>query len=217
MRNLRVGTVLGVLLITSVIARADHNSPQGSVGRLSYESQELLQVVRYVGLNYQVQQSVERFNYDVSRLVDCTRFYGGGRGPDLENKADRLNRPELRDHLNPYGVPIQCRESLKRARWTFRGVERYLRDTNYDLPQVYRQYLETRDALFDLQVGGGVSVPGPVPGPGMGQTTCVAVDMGWEEHSRGHLGFGRTAYDAQRMAILECQRFHNRCRVRECR
>ena len=212
----------GAMLMTGGMVKADHNSPSGSVNRLLYETQELVQTVRYVGLNYNVQQSVDRFNYDVYQLANCVRF-NGGRG--LRNSqltvGDHLDSPDIRDHMEGVGIPYQCRMNLDMTRRSFVPVERYLRDTYYDFPQVYRSYMETREALYSLQVGG---FPGPMPGPGpspypnpLQQITCIAVDGGWEEHGGGHPGYGYDVYTAQRMAIQSCQRFHGRCRINQCR
>lgn len=218
MRNHIVLVVVGLMMWGAGAAKADHSSPSGSVGRLVYEAQELGQVVRYVGLNFQVLQAVDRFNYDVARLADCVRATGGGRGV---GGPFPMGSP-LDDHLENPGVSYQCRGQLDMARRSFYPVERYLRDTNYDLPQVYRQFLETRESLLTIQVG-GMSGPGyppypsPGPGPGAAQISCVAVDSGWEEHGRGHVGYGFNLIQAQRMAMMECQRFHGRCRIQQCR
>ena len=57
MRNQIVLVVVGLMMWGAGAAKADHCSPSGSVGRLVYEAQELGQVVRYVGLNFQVLQN----------------------------------------------------------------------------------------------------------------------------------------------------------------
>lgn len=209
-----------ILLLGSLVVKADHNSPSGSVGRLQYEAQELAQAVRYFGLNYNVVQAVDRFNYDVSRLSQCVGM--GGRamgGRDLNNLAEHLENPMVRDHNEQIGVPFQCRSYLDRVQRSFYPVERYLNDTYYDFPQLYRNYRETREALNAVQVGGGFPGPGPGPSPfpGPANISCVAVDLGWEEHSGGHVGYGRSVGEAQRTALMACQQFHGRCRIRECR
>jgi len=216
MRGLTLMIFTILMAMRGEIASADHTSPTGSVSRLVYESQELVQTVRYVGLNYNVQQSVDRFNYDVLRLSDCIRFYGnrGLVGESSLTSGDHLEAPDMRDHTENPGVPSQCRMNLDVARRSFAQVERYLYDTNYDYPQVYRSYLETREALYSLQ---SVVFPGPGPGTQPGQVTCTAVDSGWEEHGGGHLGYGYNLMQAQRMAIGQCQRFHGRCRIQQCR
>lgn len=210
---------LGLMIVVGVVAKAGHNSPSGSVGRLFYETQELVQTVRYVGLNYNVQQAVNRFHQNVVRLADCVRFnsrIGSRNNPFLE--GDHLDGPDFRDHNEPSGVPYQCRPTLDMARQSFRPVDRYLNDTHYDYPQVYRSYIETREALFSLQLNNypGPS-PFPAPSPQPIQVSCVAVDMGWEEHGGGHLGYGFNVIQAQRSALGQCQRFHGRCRIQQCR
>ncbi len=208
MRNQIVLVIVGLMMWGAGAAKADHSSPSGSVARLLYEAQELGQVVRYVGLNFQVLQAVDRFNYDVARLADCVRATGGGRGV---GGPFPVGSP-LDDHLENPGISYQCRGQLDMARRSFYPVERYLRDTNYDLPQVYRQFLETRESLLTIQVGG---MSGPGPGPA--QISCVAVDSFYEEHGRGHVAYGFNLIQAQRMAMMECQRFHGRCRILQCR
>ena len=53
--------------------------------------------------------------------------------------------------------------------------------------------------------------------PGFGNMVCNAVDMGWEEHLSGHLGYGRTQDEAYRNAMAICLANHGRCRVTLCR
>jgi hypothetical protein len=46
---------------------------------------------------------------------------------------------------------------------------------------------------------------------------CVAVDVGFEEHPRGHMGIGHNRHSAEQAAMGDCLRIHGRCRIRECR
>jgi len=222
--NLNLRTLgLVIVLLASSMVKADHTSPSGSVSRLMYEAQELARGVRYFGLNYNVVQAVDRFNYDVNRLGNCVQF--GGRRSMLgerENTAGHIEAPIVRDHSDPrddFGIPYQCRSYLDMVRRSFYPVERYLSDTYYDYPQLYRNYREVREALYAIQVSGEFPgpVPGPFPGPGPANVMCIAVDAGWEEHASSHVGYGRFIGEAQRAALMACQRFHGRCRIRECR
>lgn len=218
MNRLKKWIGFGLMVLPMALARGEFHSPGGTVGRLIHESQELTQVVRYVGLPYQVQQSVDRFNFDVYRLADCVRFTCGG-------------------NMQFMGVPQQCGQQLHMARRTFRMVEGHLGGGALQIPQVYHSFMRTRDALFSLQVVGFPGGPGPYPGPGPNpnpypgpgpqpgpypgpgwqQVSCIAVDAGWEEHSGGHLAYGRNIRDAQRAALMSCQQFHGRCRIQQCR
>lgn len=55
------------------------------------------------------------------------------------------------------------------------------------------------------------------PNPPGYRMTCVAVDAGYEEHARGHIGIGHGRYQAEQAALGDCLRYHGRCRIRECR
>lgn len=186
--------IYGLLIVLSLIAgaqlRADHNSPVGSVALLMAYTDDLERAVRYSSLNYNIQSSVYRFASDVDRLAECVR-YGG----------------PFDDHTENPGVPQQCRYQLDYARSSFSVVSRYLWDTNYEYPQVYHAWEHSRGALNALYVIGG---------GGGGQISCVAVDNGWEEHYGGHVGYGRSRYEAERQALNECQRRHGRCRIQSC-
>ena len=214
------------MILPLAIAKGEFHSPGGTVGRLVHESQELTQVTRYVGLPFQVQQAVDRFNFDVYRLAECVRMTCGG-------------------NMQFMGVPQQCGQQLHMARRSFMMVERVLSGGAFQIPQVYHSFMRTRDALLSLQVTGFPGGPGPYPspgpypgpgpqpgpypnpgpqpgpgpypGPGWGQVSCVAVDAGWEEHGGGHVGYGRRIGEAQRAALASCQQFHGRCRIQQCR
>lgn len=178
------------------VSYGDHNSPLGSVGLLMTEAEELNQVVQYSTLGYSVKQAVSNFSYSVQQLVDCVRSNG---------------RPVVNDHLEDPFCPESCSRQLQSTRYSFRIAERSLYDTNWDYPEVYRAYVSVRRAL------NAITVSGHNPGPGPQLISCVAVDNGWEEHFGGHVGYGRSIYDAQRAALMECQRVHGRCRIRSCR
>lgn len=61
--------------------------------------------------------------------------------------------------------------------------------------------------------------PGTYPGsyPGFGRMACYAYDAGFEEHRRGHVGYGQTRDEAYYNAMRLCLNLHGDCRVRECR
>jgi len=197
---------LFLLLLTSV-TRADIGINIGGIGinigggrdysvrYLQNETNQLVQVVRYANLDYTIQREVFEFQRAVEYLADCAQFRGRPQGH------------------GGFGVPGHCRDELQQARGQFQQVSYYLNGTQGYYPQVYNQYRQTAQALQNVQVGG----PGPGPGPGPQPTySCVAVDNGWEEHAGGHLGYGRTVYEAQRVALGNCQRVHGSCRIRSC-
>ncbi len=72
-------------------------------------------------------------------------------------------------------------------------------------------YYDRRTSMCSRQGGG------PGPGPGYQNWTCTAADSAWEEHSRGHDGWGRSRFEAERDALYSCQQFHGRCVIRSCR
>lgn len=184
-------SMLSALALMAGVARADHSDPEGSVGRLHYEAELLEQVVNNSYLNYNVKRSVMAFAGSVNRLEQC-----------VSSGARSL----LHDHTDEVGCPSQCLYQLQYARSLFAQVSRYLNDTQWDFPQVYNQWARTYQVLNAI----------PVSGPGTSGSRCVASDRGWEEHGRGHEGFGRTIYEAQRAALGECQRFHGSCVIRSC-
>lgn len=81
----------------------------------------------------------------------------------------------------------------------------------------YSQCVQAR-CLFDGSSGACYSGNGGGGGGG-GQNfwTCTAVDSGWEEHRGGHVGRGRSRFQAENQAIAECNRDHGRCRITQCR
>jgi hypothetical protein len=186
--------LLSALLIGSLV-RADHTDPQGSIGLLDSEADELVQEVQYSNLNSNVKYAVYDFGTAVHRLVDCVKLGRSGR-----------------DHTDEVGCPARCRYQLQYAQSQFSEVSRYLRDTQYDYPYVYRQWRSTSRALSSIYVDG----PGPGPGPQPLTYVCVARDSGWEEHFGGHKAYGRSVIEAQRNALTECKRHHGNCLIQSC-
>lgn len=164
-------------------AFADHTNPGEAAEELLYESQELDQMVRYSTLRYEVKYSVSTFEQDVERLAYCLKSY---------------------DHT--------CGDDMQRAQYSFSQVSRYLHDTQYDYPQIYRQWLHTRYALQETEEMLNNNQPQPQPQ----FVRCTAYDTGWEEHSGGHTAYGRDIREAQYSALRECQRFHPGCRITSC-
>jgi hypothetical protein len=187
------------------IARADHDTGNVDIDALSRATEYLETEVRYSTLNYQVKQTVSQFSYDVDRLVYCVE-----RSRPFPFRATEHVVPGTYDHSS--GCPRECAMDLNLAKQSFNPVNRYLYDVQYDFPQVYRAYQETRFALNRITVGG----PGPGPGPGGRLVKCTAVDSGWEEHGGGHTAYGRSVSEAQRASLQECNRFHGSCHIRSC-
>jgi len=194
MNKSRFLSLLCALALTSSVVRAGHGDPEGSTGLLEYEAEQLEQIVNSSYLNYNVKRSVIDFAGSVHRLIECVN-YG--------------TRRIFHDHSDEVGCPSQCTGELQYAQSAFAQVSRYLRDTQWDFPQVYNQWRRTHQVLR------AISVSGPGPGPAPTNYRCTAVDRGWEEHG-GHQGFGRSLYEAQRAALGECQRYHGRCVIRSC-
>lgn len=182
---------IGLVIFTGTAAKADHDSPMGSVGLLLYESQHLNQEVRYSSLAYHVKDAVARFSQDVDYLAECVRH----------------NVSNILDHLDEPGCPSRCYSYLDRTRQSFYSVDRYLYDTYYDYPHVYHAYTDTKRALNAIDSS---------PDPGPSSVMCIAMDVGYEEHSGGHRAYGRSSYEAERASLYECQRYHSSCRIYRC-
>ncbi|MBI1859853.1 MAG: hypothetical protein HYR96_02920 [Deltaproteobacteria bacterium] len=212
MKNLATVIAMGM----GLVAMAAHEGTPGSIGYLVGESAELNQMVQYSYLNYQVKSVVNDFDYRTRELQQCAQYRGRGLNAGLIRLMDHVGGEFVDDHSGE-GCPAECRFQLQNVQNSFRQVERFLYDTQRDFPQIFQQYLNVRQAVNSLgMVGPG---PGPGPGPIVNPTTvsCVAVDNGWEEHFGGHVGYGRNVYEAQRNALMQCQRTHGRCRIQSCR
>lgn len=192
--------ILNLFLVFALFesnARGDHSSPVGSIERLLYEAERLEEVVMdwRSNLREPVVRSVRLFTDSVRNLQQCTGY-------------ERYELSEFNDHLDDIGVSSQCRSALNRVLRNFGPVQQYLYDTKYDLPQVFEAYVDTSRALEAIRIGRRR--------PGGRQIQCMAVDRGWEEHRMGHVGYGRTLYEAQRNALRACQLEHDQCRIRSC-
>ena len=117
-------------------AQADHK--KGSTAALAFETSNLSYFVENSWLRYSVKNSVKRFERDVDYLSQCVRY-------------SSVNNIVL-DHTEDEGVPRICEYNLRMAYDSFRSVDRYLYDTEWDLPNVFRAYLEVKDALYDIRI-----------------------------------------------------------------
>lgn len=120
-----------VLTLSAVSALAEHGE-DGSYGTVVYEASRLHDTVQYSALGFRVKQAVARFHSMVHQLENC------GAAP-----------------AQPNAVPVGtfehgedgCAMIASQVRRSWSVVERYLYDTYYDYPQVYAEYLQTRNAL----------------------------------------------------------------------
>jgi len=120
--------ILCFVAFQGMFSYADHELPAGTVERLERDTRDLNYAVSYSTLRYAVKQAVARFAYDVDRFVDCVHG-----GPHITDDHDL--------------IPGNCEFDLHHVRRSWYPVERYLYDTYYDYPQVYRRYLRVRDDL----------------------------------------------------------------------
>lgn len=125
---------LFALSFVTPTAQADHGMPVGSSGYVVYETRELNDLVQRSWLRYHVKSAVSRFAWDVEQLGRCVQ----------------AGRPIFNDHLEDPGVPHFCRHQLNQARRSFSSVDRYLWDTHYDFPRIYRVYANVRNGLNRL-------------------------------------------------------------------
>lgn len=151
----RLTGLLTAALVLAPVAYADHNdhpnppSPGGSaVQRLGSEAESLNSQVQWSSLAWQVKDTVTRFTQEVRELVSCEP--GGSPSPLDHN-----------DH------PGNCRLQTQQVVQAFQPVERYLYDTMYDYPSVYRQYQRTAQAVREVQNGGGSPPPEGLRAVGM--------------------------------------------------
>lgn len=136
---MRLKNVIGFVLLLLVqfnLAYADHK--EGSVAALAEETETLDYYVQNSTLRYRVKEAVDLFSNDVKYLEDCVRYYS-------------VNTVVL-DHSEEPGVPRACEYYLRMAKDSFRPVARYLYDTDWDYPRIYRAYRDTRYALYSLKV-----------------------------------------------------------------
>lgn len=119
--------VLAFLIGTTQIAHADHQVEGGLVTRLHSGAHQLDDLVRYSTLKYSVKRAVSQFQYEVSRFYQCV--------PQRSNS---------RDHQM---IPDHCVSYFRYSKSSFAPVDRFLYDTNFDYPQIYRQYLTVKADL----------------------------------------------------------------------
>ena len=160
MKKLVVGFLVLLGMSAATPALAGHGDPMGSPGLMLAEAQDLSDAVSTYGLRYNVQQAVFHFMTDVNKLADCVR--GSARFVP-------------QDHMEDVGVPRRCGRALGHVRRQFQPVNRYLYDTQWDLPEVYEIYREVKVALRAITVNGGGG--GFVPA----LFTCTARDSAGED------------------------------------
>ncbi|MEK6705283.1 MAG: hypothetical protein AABZ06_05800 [Bdellovibrionota bacterium] len=125
---------------------ADHGD-LNPASRLRSEAQELNEIVQMSWLRYQVKYSVQRFAMQAEKAGLCA----GGSGGLPGEPGDNLQGNEPGEIIKPLDHSDgNCAYEIQALRGVWVDVERYLYDTNYDLPSVYRQYVQTRQALRDL-------------------------------------------------------------------
>lgn len=120
-------SVFFLVFLYGTLALADHTLPSGSLARLARDTYSLDSSVRYSSLRYEVKMAVSRFAYDVERFIRCTQ-----------------NGPITRDHDL---IPESCEYDLHQVQRSFYPVDRYLYDTYYDYPHVYRNYVSVRNDM----------------------------------------------------------------------
>ena len=125
--------LLTLFLGIGTYSKADHTLPQGSLKRLSDDSRYLYYVVRNSSLHSGVKRAVNDFTYKVDSMIRCAQ------SPD--------SRENTRDHDL---LPEHCEHYLNYVHYSWYNVERYLWDTAYDYPYVYRAYLRVRTDMRDL-------------------------------------------------------------------
>ena len=117
--------LLALSLMFPAVVRADHTVPEGAVARLHEDTHLLEYNVRNSSLRYSVKQSVYRLSTDVSEFYQCA------------------NRGLSRDHT----IPEICENVMRQVRSSWYPVERYLYDTAFDYPWVFRSYQQVRSDL----------------------------------------------------------------------
>lgn len=139
---------LGVLSSSVVLAEHGDLNP---VARLRAEAQELNTIVQSSYIRYYVKSAVYRFARATDFLNACMNGSPWGRRGERGDEpfSGRSDSNQSDESLEPmdHGDAQRCELELRRVQDTWFPVERYLYDTNYDLPQVYYQYLETSEAL----------------------------------------------------------------------
>jgi hypothetical protein len=133
----------------------------------------------------------QRYNYDYRRCVAAGCLFDGGSGACY---GQMHPQPGPQPLPPPHHRPNYCQQF------------------NYNQFQCNQAgcYFDHRTGVcFD-----GGQYPPPPAGY---RVMCIAVDAGYEEHPRGHVGIGRGRYQAEQAALGDCMRYHGRCRIRECR
>ena len=132
--KVRSMAMIAALALASGPTFADH-SGGGGASNLSVASNNLRNVVMRSTLNYNVKRAVTSFDMEVDRYTQCTQY--SFRGLDVT----------VMDHS---GGGRDCDREYDRMERTWYPVDRYLYDTYYDYPYVYRAYQQVQRELQRL-------------------------------------------------------------------
>lgn len=153
----KVFLFLCTAMLFSITTQADHddgdwddNYGGGRVARLQRETHELQRVVSNSYLRYNVKQAVNEFAQQVRGLSRCSiRFdFNESRLNDSSENLKEVETPTPIDiDVKPLDHNEDCQFQIRRVHQSWYEVDRYLYDTYYDYPRVYRQYQEVERAL----------------------------------------------------------------------
>jgi len=109
---------------------ADHELPGGTIRGLYNSAYQLQRSVQYSSLRYHVKNAVYRFANDVRQFVNCSN----SGLPTWEHDS----------------VPERCEYIIGNLHQRWYEVDRYLYDTYYDYPSVYRDYRQVQRQMQQL-------------------------------------------------------------------
>jgi len=116
--------------------------------------------------------------------------------------------------------PLRQGESIRRVANNLQNMNHEFQRLNAEIAEIQQMPITLERSIANAKAlhrelrqelqGGGID---PIH-----LVECRAADEGFEEHIlRPHVGVGRTVREAERNAIVECQRYHGRCRIVSCR
>lgn len=153
-------------------------------------------------------QGTQRLVYEAQRLDDLVRYSDLHYEVQRQVSQFRWDAESLADcdrfSHGPHGGQ-DCNRELRQTQQSFNQAARYLSSTAGRYPQIYQQFRRTDQALRSITF-----VSGPAG------FRCIATDNGFEEHWGGHIGEGRTQFEARRNALMECEARHGRCSIQRC-
>ena len=145
---MKIGKFLtGVCLIAFSASPAFANHEGG--GSLQGAAAELNEQVQCSSLRYQVKYAVNFFAQQAARYSAYCGETMGMTQP-MNHEGEGIIQP-----LDHNGGGANCRYELRNVLRSWSLVERYLYDTNYDYPNIYNSYLETRAAVQEAARGFG--------------------------------------------------------------